>query len=403
MTAFPAEPVTEAGQRFVDAARAVSPLLRERAAAADDASAMDPANVRLLVESGVASAFVPESLGGLGLDCIHDWALGMSSLGQGDGSTAIAINMHLGVSRGLAAGWHASGGTSAPLGEQLRAIVRGDMLICATATERGTDNLHPLTEASLADGGYRIDGTKLFVTLSPVATHLGMNLRLRNDEGDHLVTTLLPIGMPGIQPQGDWQALGMRASGSQSIVFDNVRIPKQALRHLGPWGRWSTTSLTNRALGNLTLVGVFLGIAEHAAELALTSLRQQKRNGRPAAELPGVRHMTGEMAIELATCRDVLLATARRADAFLRVPQPTLAQSHELMRDYQTAKWVVNRGAINIVNTAMDLVGGSSYMQSSTLSRLYRDVRAGPFMQPGARPEAREYIGRVALGDYPED
>ena len=72
------------------------------------------------------------------------------------------------------------------------------------------------------------------------------------------------------------------------------------------------------------------------------------------------------------------------------------------MQDYQSAKWTVNRGAIRIVSQAMDLVGGAAFMSNHPLSRLYRDVRAGPFMQPYSPPEAREYVGKVALGLLPE-
>ena len=79
-----------------------------------------------------------------------------------------------------------------------------------------------------------------------------------------------------------------------------------------------------------------------------------------------------------------------------------MEQGHALMRDYQSAKWVVNRDAIQIVNQAMDLAGGGGYLARNPLSRLYRDVRAGPFMQPHSRIDAREYIGRVLLEDYPE-
>ena len=78
-------------------------------------------------------------------------------------------------------------------------------------------------------------------------------------------------------------------------------------------------------------------------------------------------------------------------------------RAHELLKDHQSMKWVVNSNAINIVSRAMDVVGGSGYMDKNPLSRLYRDVRAGPFMQPYSPTEAREYIGKVMLKIYPED
>jgi len=261
--------------------------------------------------------------------------------------------------------------------------------------------LHPRTEAVRTDEGWCINGHKIFVTMSPIATHLGMNLRMRDDEGDHLVTTLLPIDTPGLIPQDDWDALGMRASGSQSVVFENAHVPFSAIRKLGPWGQWSVGVLMNRALANLPLVGAFLGIAEAARDIAIEKLATQKRVGESVAEYSGVQHLVGEMEIELAKCQAILGAAASNVDEFLARHEqqpPSMEAAHQLMKDYQAAKWVVNRGAIDIVSKAMDLMGGSGYTNSHPLARLYRDVRAGPFMQPFAVTQAREYVGQVTLG-----
>ena len=104
----------------------------------------------------------------------------------GDGSAAIAISMHLSATRGLAALYHRSEPGSAPhtrAKQVLEAVARREMLICSTTTERGTDNLHPLTEATACEEGWRLNGTKNVVTMSPLATHVATNVRMRNEEG----------------------------------------------------------------------------------------------------------------------------------------------------------------------------------------------------------------------------
>ena len=393
---FELKPTTPAGEQLCAAAAELIATLRANADAADRAGVMPEESFKAAQQAGVTAAFVPEELGGWGLSSVYDWMMGIRKLAQGDGSVAIALNMHMGVTRGMALA-----NSEGPL----KAVAAGDMLICATATERGTDNLHPLTEAVANENGWLINGHKMFVTMSPIATHLAMNLRMRNDEGDYLASTMMPINTPGLVQQDDWDALGMRGSGSQSIKFENVQLPAQAVRKLGPWGEWSTQVLINRTLGNLTLVAAFLGIAEHAREEALRSLESQKRNGELVRENPGVQQAVGEMEIELTQCRGALAQAGRGVDDWLRnaIPNPpTIDQAHELMQSYQAAKWVVNRGAIGIVDKAMDLAGGGGFMAGNVLARLYRDVRAGPFMQPHAAVDIRRYVGQVALGLYPD-
>ena len=243
---------------------------------------------------------------------------------------------------------------------------------------------------------------KNFVTMSPLATHVATNVRLRDAEGDHLANVLLPMDTEGVQQQGDWDALGMRASGSQSVKFEDCLVPHEAVRKIGPWGQWSIPVLVNRTLANVPLVGAFLGMAELAMHYALEG---QKKDPK-AKSRSGVHYALAEMEILLATSQSILSRHGLQLDEFLESSRggaaATYEQGHELMKDYQSAKWVVNRNAINIVSQAMDLSGGGGYMARNPLSRLYRDVRAGPFMQPHSPIDAREYIGRVLLDDLPE-
>jgi alkylation response protein AidB-like acyl-CoA dehydrogenase len=222
--------------------------------------------------SGVSTAFLPQSYDGFGLVSIHDWMVGISRLGQGDGSVALMVNMHLAVSRGMMETWNASKKSTnkkltKKLELQFEQIISGNMFLCATATEIGTDNLHPFTEATRVQDGWIINGKKIFVTGSPIASHVAMNLLIRNkkettpnNEEDVIGAVILPLETKGVITQDDWQAMGMRGSGSQSIFFENVFIPEDIVRPIGPWGKWSSGLLMNRNLANLPLLGAFLFI-----------------------------------------------------------------------------------------------------------------------------------------------
>ena len=238
--------------------------------------------------------------------------------------------------------------------------------------------------------------------MSSLATHVATNVRMRDADGDHIANILMAMNTEGVHQQGDWDALGMRASGSQSVKFENCLVPHNALRKIGPWGQWSTPVLVNRTLANVPLVGAFLGMAETAFEFVVDGqAKAPNANNRS-----GVHHALAEMEILLATSQSILARLGVQLDDFMAETEggtkATYAQGHELMKDYQSAKWVVNRHAIDIVSQAMDLTGGGGFMARNPLSQLYRDVRAGPFMQPFSPIDAREYMGRVLLGDLPE-
>ena len=413
---FELTPRTGPGATVVTAAESLVTTFAERAEAADAENEMCRENFDDLFTSGISSAFVPQELGGFGLESIHDWTLAIATLARGDALTAIAITMHHAIARRMAQIYSLANTDLGPdheltrdLAEPLRKMASGEMLVCATATEIGTDNLHPVTEVVRHRhgdrDGWRINGQKIFVTMSPIATHVSTVARLRDDDGDNMANIVLPMDTPGLLPQNDWDALGMRGSGSQSVVFKDAWVPESALSRIGPWGKWSLKYLEFRAIANIVLVGAFLGIAEAAYDIALAKLLTRSRVGQLAAEQSGIQNLVGEMALELAQCRAVLGAAGVQMDEYCErhsTSAASMEDAHGLMNDYQTAKWTVNRGAIGVVSKAMDLLGGSGYTNSHVLARLYRDVRAGPFMQPFGPAELCEYVGQVTLGEYPE-
>ena len=151
------------------------------------------------------------------------------------------------------------------------------------------------------------------------------------------------------------------------------------------------------------LVGAFLGIAEAARDqiVDLVKTRRKGSSGRILAERPAIQHTIAEIEIDLAASRAMLARTALITDGFYRAHSAgsePVDEQHEVMKDFQCIKQFVTRKAVEIVDRALTASGGVGYLSRSSLSRLYRDVRAGPFMQPFSPNEAFEYIGKVTLG-----
>ena len=177
------QPRTEPGARFAALADDHAPVFRERAAWHDRDFTLAVENIADLQASGGIAAFVPQELGGFGLQSIHDWTVAIERLGRGDASTAIALNMHLSATRALADVWRravADGDQAAAAAQAatLQAVVAGDLVIAGTSTEQGADVLRPESTAVASEDGYVLNGRKFFVTMSPAAQLFVINLRL---------------------------------------------------------------------------------------------------------------------------------------------------------------------------------------------------------------------------------
>jgi alkylation response protein AidB-like acyl-CoA dehydrogenase len=406
---FELTPLTAPGERLVALAAQHAADFAPSAAQHDRDGSFPFEHIEAMRQSGVLAACVPHEFGGLGVESLHDYVLGINRLGRGDGSTAIAANMHIFQPWRLTRLWRTATAAgqerrAAQLAQLLRQIGAGQVVMCPLLSEPGTDLLHPLVEATKTADGWRLNGRKNFGTMSSVAQLFNVSCRVRDGQGQlHWAFATVPRESPGVDVRNNWDALGMRASGSHDVVLTDCLVLDDALITIGPWGEWTEVFLGGNLSGTMGLVGAFLGIAEAArtAIVALVTTQRKGPSGRMLAERYPVQHTIAEIEIDLAASRAMLGRTATLADALFQqyphggVPLDAL---HQQMKDFQCTKWFVTRKAIEIVDRALTASGGVGYLSQSPLSRLYRDVRAGPFMQLFSPNEAFGYIGKVTLG-----
>jgi alkylation response protein AidB-like acyl-CoA dehydrogenase len=406
---FALQPRTAPGKRFVTLAAWHAADFASRAAAHDREGSFPFENVEAMGTSGVMAACVPEEFGGLGLTSLHDLVIGINRLGRGDSSTAIAANMHICRPWWITRSWQAAlaaGASQAAerTADRLRQVGSGTLVMCALLSESGTDLLHPLVEATRTAGGWLLNGRKIFGTMSPAAQLLEVSCRVRDPQrGLRWAMAAVPPETPGVENQQNWDALGMRGSGSHDVVFRDCFVPEASLTDVGPWGQWTERFLTGNMVVTMGLLGAFLGVAEAAQSMVIDLLttRCRQPSGRLLAERAAMQHAIAENEIDLAACRAMLERTTTTADAFFAAHaagEVPLDPCHAVMKDVQCTKWLLGRKSVDIVDRALTLSGGAGYLNSHPLSRLYRDVRAGPFMQPFSPNEAFEYIGKVTLG-----
>jgi alkylation response protein AidB-like acyl-CoA dehydrogenase len=402
---------TEAGRKFVALAEEHAADFATRADQHDREGSFPHENIEALQESGFLAAVIPEEFGGMGVSSLQDIAIGMSRLARGCASTAIAANMHIAGTWEMSRLWrwrdHGDPAIVPVLEGLMRGIAARQIIMCGANTEAGTDLSSPMTEGTRSDdGGYVISGRKMFGTLSPAANLIFSNLRVKDGDGYRGSLAFFAKGAPGVTVHDNWDAMGMRASGSHDISLEGVKVPAASVVPGRTWGVVDGSFADTSASLNFTLACCFLGIAEAARDLAIDLAKRRKGpSSKPLAERIPIQQLIAEIEIDLGISRAIVERTARLADEYFSTYAPNEApeeEAHAMLKQNQIMKWTVQRKAVDIVDRAMTTVGGSSYMSKSPFSRLYRDVRAGPFMQPFAPYEAFEYIGKVTLGVDPQ-
>src|SRR5947209_5255897 len=227
---------TEAGTGLVAIAEKLSPQLASRAAEHDGDGSYPFEAIDALKAAGYFAAPVPVELGGLGVSSAHDLVVASSRLARGDASVAIGVNMHLVAVLNMERRREVAIATGAErrargFASSLEQIARDGVVLAAAISERGQDLTRPATRATRTRAGWRIDGRKLFCTMSPAATDLYVAVTYIDDDGiERYAYAMVPADAPGVVVHDDWDALGMRASGSNSVSFEGVELPEPGVR-----------------------------------------------------------------------------------------------------------------------------------------------------------------------------
>jgi alkylation response protein AidB-like acyl-CoA dehydrogenase len=281
-------------------------------------------------------------------------------------ATALAINMHLvwtGVARVLSErGDHT-------LDWVLEDAEAGELFAFGNS-EPGNDLVlwDSRTKAKPAGDGWAFTGTKIFTSLAPAWTRLGIFGR----HGDQLIHGFITRETPGWRSLDDWDTLGMRATQSQSTVLEGAVVPPERVARILPVGPNADPFVFGIFANFLLLIGsVYAGIADRALELAVEAVqrRTSMRTGRSLAQDPDFRWRIADMAIALDTLAPQLETLSADVDALVD-------HGAEWFRLLTGAKHRATETARYVVDQAMRAAGGGGY-RTGELSRLQRDVLAG--------------------------
>jgi alkylation response protein AidB-like acyl-CoA dehydrogenase len=364
--------------------------IHSRAAAYDRENSFFSEDLEELAAAGYLRAFLPEELGGRDAS-LTEVAEAQSRLAAAAPATALAVNMHL-VWTGVARLLRRRGDSA--LAEVERLAGAGEILAFGIS-EAGNDLVlfgSDTVATPDGSGGYTFSGTKIFTSLAPAWTTLGVTgLDSTSPDAPKIVYAL--VTREGVTTKDDWDTLGMRASQSRTTVLDGAKAPAdRVLRRLDPGPNPDPLVFGIFAVFESLIASVYTGIGGRALDLAVdaVSSRRSKRTGAPLSDDPDLRWRIAEAAIAHdALWPQIAAVTADIENGVDRGSQWFRALVGLKTRATETARAVVDQ--------AIRVAGGSSYFAGNELSRLYRDVLAGVF-HPSDPESAHSTVATALLG-----
>jgi alkylation response protein AidB-like acyl-CoA dehydrogenase len=380
--------LTPEQERIIGLAKNLAKEFAPRAEQHDREGSFPFENIVRLKETAYTTMTTPQEYGGWGASPLT-FALAQEQLVQGCSATAFAINMHCNT-----VGFYTPFMTSAQKDLYLGNVGRKKMLMNGFYTEGGGARsiLSPQTKARKVAGGYVLNGQKVFCTLVPVVDYFGISTSLEGYTGAASggCAFLLPRDAPGLEVIETWDAMGMRATGSHTIVLRDVFAPADQL--IGEEGHLFEEFSQVSYWYCLSFSAIYLGIGQAMYSYVLDYARTRKvqKSGQLVGHLPWNRFAIGEMYNRLEACRTLIYTTAREIGE-KRPYGDRQVPTIEMLRTF------VAENMLEVANLATRIAGGQGYLKGNPLERHFRDLRSAP-LHTLKRDDVLELLAAMELG-----
>jgi hypothetical protein len=316
--------------------------------------------VAKLGELGLLGMVVPEEWGGTFSDYVA-YALAMEEIAAGCASTATLMSVHNSVGCGPILAWGSEAQKKAWLPDM--AAGRKIGCFCLTEPQAGSEANNLKTRAVLQDRKWVLNGSKQFVTngkRAAVAIVFAVTDPELGKKG--LSAFIVPAATPGFNPQKLEDKLGIRASDTCAISFEDCAIPEDHM--LGPRGKGLAIALSNLEGGRIGIAAQALGIARAAFEASLAYARDRTQFSKKLIEHQSIANMLADMHTRLNAARLLILHAARMRTEGI----PCLSEASQAkLYASELAEWVCSK--------AIQIHGGYGYLHDYPVERHYRDAR----------------------------
>jgi butyryl-CoA dehydrogenase len=369
--------IKETARRFTD--NEIVPRSRDN----DRNAHFDTELVAKIAEQGYLGAIVPQEYGGAGLDYLS-YGLVVEEIGRGDSSMRTVVSVQTSLVCSAIVRW----GTEDQKRRYLPKLCSGEWLGCFGLTEpdTGSDAANQRTRARQTDSGWVINGAKMWISMGNVADvalifaqtdpekgHKGLACFLVETEGNH-----------GYQPQEIHGKLGLHGSDTAEIALSDCAVSADGM--LGQIGDGFKIAMTSLESGRYSVAAGCVGICQGCVDYSVNYAKERQQFGRPIASFQLVQGMLADMKVETDAARMLVYRAAYLKDT----GQPNSTET-------SIAKLYATEAANRCATTAIQVLGGSGYVDDHPVERYFRDVRVTTLYE-GTSQIQKLIIGRALTG-----
>ena len=359
------------------------------AAERDRTHAFPSGLVKQLGERGFMGMFVPDAYGGAGLD-ILSYVVALEEVCYADAGVGVIMS----VNNSLASWPILSFGTEAQKQTWLAPMASGEKLGCYALTEpsAGSDAAALKTRAVKVDGGYRLNGSKIWITNGPQANtcvaYASLDPELRHKS---ICAFIVDTASPGFSVGKVEEKLGIACSGTSELVFEDLFVPDDALLHQE--GKGFSVAMATLDGGRIGIAAQALGIAQRAFDVAVAYAQERQAFGKPIADKQAIQWMIADMATRIEAARLLVYRAANLKDREMQGEDV----GRRVSRECSMAKLYASEAANFCADRALQIHGGYGYSKEYEVERLFRDARITTIYE-GTSEIQRLVIAKSYLG-----
>lgn len=355
--------------------------LKPRAEEFDSESKMDMSLLQEMGELGLMGITLPEEYGGSGMDTMS-YVIASEELAKGCASHAAVIGLH----NSLYGYPLVEFGTEEQKKKYLPGICSGEQVGAFALTEpgAGSDAASVTTTYTKKEGGYVLNGTKIFITMGAVADSVIVFATAKKGSGPKGISAfIVDKGTEGFEIGTIEKKMGLKASPTTELIFSDCLVPAENL--LGREGKGFRVAMSTLDGGRVSCGAMAVGIAQAAFEVALKYSKEREQFGKPISAFQAIQFHLADMAMMIENARLIVYKAAWLKD-----------QGKPYSLEAAFAKLYASEISTHVTHRAVQVLGGYGYIRDYQVERMYRDARVTELFE-GTSEVQRLVIARHLL------